>query len=142
MGDPARHGRARPLPRVDPAVHRGAQARLRRVRRPPARRRRRRHPGPADRLIPDEKEGKVLKVKFIRKEGKDNFDPAYLFDEGSTIEWTPCGKKLTCSYPGIKFAYGPDEFLGNNVTGFFQTLASLKIREFYEKLSGIEVQVD
>ena len=67
-------------------------------------------------LIPDEKEGKVLKVKFIQKEGKANFDPAYLFDEGSTIEWTPCGKKLTCSYPGIKFAYGPDEFLGNDVT--------------------------
>ena len=64
----------------------------------------------------DEKEGKVLKVKFIQKEGKANFDPAYLFDEGSTIEWTPCGKKLTCSYPGIKFAYGPDEFLGNDVT--------------------------
>merc|ERR1712164_140070 len=112
--------------------------------------------GPTD-LIPDEKEGKVLKVKFIQKEGKANFDPAYLFDEGSTIEWTPCGKKLTCSYPGIKFAYGPGEFLGNDVTvlemdgkfdnlqqiikmgdspgsdngtGFFQTLASLKIREF------------
>jgi phosphoribulokinase len=142
-------------------------------------------------LIPDEKEGKVLKVKYIQKEGKDNFDPAYLFDEGSTIEWTPCGKKLTCSYPGIKFAYGPDEFLGNDVTvlemdgkfdnlqeliyveshlsntatkfygeltqqmikmgdspgsdngtGFFQTLASLKIREFYEKLSGVEVEVE
>merc|ERR1719264_950456 len=142
-------------------------------------------------LIPDEKEGKVLKVKFIQKEGKANFDPAYLFDEGSTIEWTPCGKKLTCSYPGIKFAYGPDEFLGNDVTvlemdgkfdnlqeliyveshlsntatkfygeltqqmikmgdspgsdngtGFFQTLASLKIREFYEKLSGVEVEVE
>merc|ERR1711937_1004582 len=142
-------------------------------------------------LIPDEKEGKVLKVKFIQKEGKDNIDPAYLFDEGSTIEWTPCGKKLTCSYPGIKFAYGPDEFLGNDVTvlemdgkfdnlqeliyveshlsntatkfygeltqqmikmgaspgsdngtGFFQTLASLKIREFYEKLSGVEVEVE
>jgi len=142
-------------------------------------------------LVPDEKEGKILKVKFIQKEGKDNFDPAYLFDEGSTIEWTPCGKKLTCSYPGIKFAYGPDEFLGNDVsvlemdgkfdnlqeliyveshlsavgtkfygeltqnmvkmgdspgsdngTGFFQTLASLKIREFYEKLSGVTVDVE
>ena len=121
-------------------------------------------------LVPDEKEGKVLKVKFIQKEG---------------------GKKLTCAYPGIKFAYGPDEFLGNDVTvlemdgkfdnlqeliyveshlsntatkfygeltqqmikmgdspgsdngtGFFQTLASLKLREFYEKLSGVEVQVE
>ena len=27
-------------------------------------------------------------------------------------------------------------------TGFFQTLASLKIREFYEKLSGVEVEVE
>merc|ERR1712204_166279 len=58
----------------------------------------------------------VLKVKFIQKEGKDNFDPAYLFDEGSTIEWTPCGKKLSCSYPGIKFASGPDSFFGQDVS--------------------------
>merc|ERR1711918_229822 len=142
-------------------------------------------------LVPDEKEGKILKVKFIQKEGKANFDPAYLFDEGSTIEWTPCGKKLTCSYPGIKFAYGPDEFLGNDVTvlemdgkfdnlqeliyveshlsntatkfygeltqqmlklsdapgfdngtGFFQTLCALKIREIYEKITGVEVEVE
>jgi phosphoribulokinase len=142
-------------------------------------------------LIPDEKEGKVLKVKMIQKEGKTDFDPCYLFDEGSTIEWTPCGKKLTCSYPGIKFAYGPDTFLGNDVTvvemdgkfdnlqeliyveshlsntatkfygeltqqmikmgdspgsdngtGFFQTLASLKLREFYEKKTGKVVEVE
>merc|ERR1712091_150695 len=32
-------------------------------------------------LVPDEKEGKILKVKFIQRDGKDNFDPAYLFDE-------------------------------------------------------------
>ena len=30
----------------------------------------------------------------------------------------------------------------DNGTGFFQTLASLKIREFYEKLSGVEVEVE
>ena len=41
-------------------------------------------------------------------------DPACLFDEGRR-RW-PRRKKLTCSYPGIKFAYGPDEFLGNDVT--------------------------
>mmetsp|Transcript_1509 Transcript_1509/g.4542 ORF Transcript_1509/g.4542 Transcript_1509/m.4542 type:complete len:398 (+) Transcript_1509:75-1268(+) len=143
-------------------------------------------------LIPDDKEGKILRVRFIQKDGKESYEPAYLFDEGSTIEWTPCGKKLTCSYPGIKFAYGPDVFLGNEVTvvemdgkfdnlqeliyveshlsntatkfygeltqqmikmgdspgsdngtGFFQTLASLKIREFYETVSGktVDVQV-
>merc|ERR1719181_965263 len=40
--------------------------------------------------------GKILKVKFIQAKGKDNFEPSYLFDEGSTITWQPCGKKLTC----------------------------------------------
>jgi len=64
-----------------------------------------------------EETGKVLRVKMIQKEGKkDIFSPAYLFDEGSTISWTPCGRKLTCSYPGIKFAYGPDTFFDNEVS--------------------------
>merc|ERR1711985_210367 len=35
--------------------------------------------------------GKILKVKFIQAKGKDNFKPTYLFDEGSTITWQPCG---------------------------------------------------
>merc|ERR1711990_810807 len=142
-------------------------------------------------LIPDDNEGKILRVRMIMKEGVENFDAPYLFDEGSTISWIPCGRKLTCSYPGIKFFYGPDTFFGEEVsvlemdgqfdkleeliyveshlsstatkfygeltqqmikmgdspgsdngTGFFQTLASLKIREFYEKLSGVEVEVE
>lgn len=142
-------------------------------------------------LIEDDTSGKVLRVKMIQKEGKKHFDPVYLFDEGSTIEWTPCGKKLSCSFPGIKFAYGPDSFMGNDVTvvemdgkfdnlqeliyveshlsntackfygeltqqmikmgdspgsdngtGFFQTLASLKLREFYEKFSGKTVAAE
>merc|ERR1711908_42559 len=59
---------------------------------------------------------KTLRVKLIQAEGKEAFDPVYLFDEGSTIEWTPCGKKLSCSFPGIKFAYGPDTFYGKDVT--------------------------
>ena len=57
-------------------------------------------------LIPDEKEGKVLRVRFIQKEGVKFFDPVYLFDEGSTISWIPCGRKLTCSFPGIKCVLG------------------------------------
>merc|ERR1712134_115723 len=109
-------------------------------------------------LIPDE------------KEGKDNFDPAYLFGEGSTIEWTPCGKKLTCSYPGGKFDnlqeliyveshlsntatkfYGEltqqmlklsDASGSDNGTGFFQTLCALKIREIYEKITSKQVAAD
>ena len=42
----------------------------------------------------DDPEAKTLKVQLIQRTGKSNFDPVYLFDEGSTIEWVPCGKKL------------------------------------------------
>jgi len=67
-------------------------------------------------LIPDDNEGKVLRVRLIQKEGVKNFEPTYLFDEGSTISWIPCGRKLTCSYPGIKFFYGPDTYYGDEVS--------------------------
>ncbi|XP_051137249.1 phosphoribulokinase, chloroplastic [Andrographis paniculata] len=66
-------------------------------------------------LIPDD-EGKVLRVRLIMKEGVKYFNPVYLFDEGSTISWIPCGRKLTCSYPGIKFTYGPDTYFGHEVS--------------------------
>ena len=67
-------------------------------------------------LIPDDKERKVLRVRLIQKDGVEGFDPVYLFDEGSTIDWVPCGRKLTCSYPGIRMFYGPDAFYGNSVS--------------------------
>lgn len=67
-------------------------------------------------LIPDDKEHKVLRVRMIQRYGAENFEPAYLFDEGSTIYWTPCGRKLTCAYPGIKMYYGPDAFYGHEVS--------------------------
>jgi phosphoribulokinase len=67
-------------------------------------------------LIPDDNEGKVLRVRMIQKEGVKFFNPVYLFDEGSTISWIPCGRKLTCSYPGIKFFYGPDTYYGEEVS--------------------------
>merc|ERR1711879_543020 len=60
--------------------------------------------------------GKILKVRFIQAEGKSNFDPAYLFDQGSTMEWVPCGTKLTCSFPGIKMKYGPDTWFDKPVS--------------------------
>lgn len=49
--------------------------------------------------MPDDK-GQYLRVRLIQKEGNKMFDPVYLFDEGSTISWIPCGRKLTCSFPG------------------------------------------
>jgi phosphoribulokinase len=64
----------------------------------------------------DDKESKLLRVRLIQKEGIPNFEPSYLFDEGSTIDWRPCGRKLTCAYPGIKMYYGPDNFMSNEVS--------------------------
>lgn len=81
-------------------------------------------------LIPDDKDHKVLRVQMIQKEGVLGFEPVYLYDEGSTITWVPCGRKLTCSYPGIKFFYGPEEYQGNEVSilemdGQFEKLEEL-----------------
>ena len=66
-------------------------------------------------LIPEEKEGKILRVRMIQKEEGQEVQPVYLFDDGATITWIPCGRKLTCSFPGIKFFYGPDEYFGQEV---------------------------
>lgn len=67
-------------------------------------------------LIKDDKERKVLRVRMLQHEGVEGFEPVYLFDEGSTIHWTPCGRKLTCSYPGMQLYYGSDEYYGNYVS--------------------------
>lgn len=69
-------------------------------------------------LIPDDTERKVLRVRLLQDENKANFDPIFLYDEGSTIDWVPCGRKLTCSYPGIKFHYGPDTYYDKEVSVF------------------------
>jgi phosphoribulokinase len=81
-------------------------------------------------LIPDEKEGKIIRVRLIQKEGKELFKPTFLFDEGSTVSWIPCGRKLTCSFPGIKLYYGPDNYYGEDVSvlemdGQFEKLEEL-----------------
>ncbi len=67
-------------------------------------------------LIKDDKESKILRVRLVQKEAVEGFEPVYLFDEGSTIDWRPCGRKLTCAYPGIKMYYGPDSYMGNEVS--------------------------
>ena len=64
----------------------------------------------------EDKESKILRVRLVQKEGVQDFEPAYLFDEGSTIDWRPCGRKLTCAYPGIKLFYGPDAYYGHEVS--------------------------
>ncbi len=67
-------------------------------------------------LLKEDKENKILRVRLIQKDGVEGFDPVYLFDEGSTIDWRPCGRKLTCAYPGIKLFYGPDSYYGHDVS--------------------------
>jgi phosphoribulokinase len=67
-------------------------------------------------LLEEEKPGQILRVRLIQKDEVNGFEPVYLFDEGSTINWIPCGRKLTCSYPGIRMFYGPDDYYGNSVS--------------------------
>lgn len=81
-------------------------------------------------LIAEDTERKILRVRMIQKEGVEGFQPVYLFDQGSTIDWIPCGRKLTCSYPGIRMHYGPDAYFGNDVSvleldGQFERLEEL-----------------
>ena len=67
-------------------------------------------------LIKEDKERRVLRVRMLQREGREDLKPVYLFDEGSTIHWTPCGRKLTCSYPGMQLFYGSDVYYGRYVS--------------------------
>jgi len=63
----------------------------------------------------DKEDKKTLKVRSIQKKGVPDFSPAYLFDEGSEIEWTPSADKLSSPAPGIKLAYRQEKYFGNDV---------------------------
>jgi phosphoribulokinase len=60
----------------------------------------------------DKEDKKTLRVRCIQKEGVSDFNPCYLFDSGSTIEWTPAADKLASPAPGMKLKYGPEEYAG------------------------------
>merc|ERR1712176_826076 len=64
----------------------------------------------------DEEDKKTLRVKCIQKEGVENFNPCYIFDEGSTIEWTPSAEKLSTPAPGMKLKSGKEQYFGKDVT--------------------------
>ena len=63
----------------------------------------------------DEEDKSTLRVRCIQKQGVADFTPAFIFDEGSSIEWTPSAEKLASPAPGIKLASGPDTFFGQDV---------------------------
>lgn len=99
-------------------------------------------------LIANDTERKVLRVRLIQRTDIKSPDaiglePVYLFDEGSTITWIPCGTKLTCSYPGIKLFSGPDSWCGKPVSvleidGQFDRLEEMVYIESH--LSSIETK--
>jgi len=63
----------------------------------------------------DKEDKKTLRVKCIQKQGVSDFNPCYLFDEGSKIEWTPAEGKLASPAPGVALASYPDTFYGSDV---------------------------
>jgi phosphoribulokinase len=78
----------------------------------------------------DEEDKKTLRVRSIQKIGVPDFSPAFIFDEGSTISWTPPADKLASPAPGIKMSSGPEEYYGNSVSvvemdGSFDNLQEL-----------------
>jgi phosphoribulokinase len=132
---------------------------------------------------------KTIKVSMIQCEDVKGYEPSYIWDQGSSIEWTPNGAKLATSAPGIKLFSGPTTWAGkkaqvvsvdgkfdklsqleyvekafcntgsknfgevtkkmmeydgqpgsNDGTGLLQTIASLKVREIYENLTGAKVK--
>ena len=63
----------------------------------------------------DDPTGKFLKVKLIQSKTA-SVKPAYFFDEGAKIEWTPNTDKLSTSAPGVKIASYDDEWFGAPVS--------------------------
>jgi len=63
----------------------------------------------------DDPTGKFLKVKLIQKKGLA-VKPAYFFDEGSSITWTPNAAKLTTSAPGVVIKSYDDDWFGSDVS--------------------------
>jgi len=63
----------------------------------------------------DKEDKQTLKVRCIQKKGVADFNPCYIFDDGSDITWTPPADKLSSPAPGIKMASGPEEYFGKDV---------------------------
>merc|ERR1719440_374125 len=59
---------------------------------------------------------KPLRVRLIQKNGNKLFDPAFLFDQGSKVEWVPDGSKMSAASPGLKFASYSEKYFDQDVT--------------------------
>jgi len=65
--------------------------------------------------IVDDDTGKFLKVKYVQKKSCTAVSTPYLFDEGSSVQWTPNSAKLTSS-SGVQLAAYDDEWFGQPVS--------------------------
>jgi len=65
-------------------------------------------------LDPEDKS--TLKVRAIQKKGVADFNPTFLFDEGSEISWSPSSDKLSSPPPGMKLSYTQEQYFGNDVS--------------------------
>jgi phosphoribulokinase len=63
----------------------------------------------------DKDDKKTLRVRCIQKTGVADFNPTYIFDQGSKIEWSPAADKLSSPAPGIKLGSYPDDYFGSAV---------------------------
>jgi phosphoribulokinase len=63
-------------------------------------------------LDPEDK--KTLRVRCIQSLGVPDFSPTYLFDEGSSITWTPAASKFSSPEPGMKLSSGPEVIFGKD----------------------------
>eukprot|EP00980_Cylindrotheca_fusiformis_P007793 scaffold1669_cov129-Cylindrotheca_fusiformis.AAC.4 len=78
----------------------------------------------------DKEDKKTLRVRCIQKDGVADFAPCYLFDEGSSIQWTPAPTKLSAPEPGLKMSYAPEQYFGRDaqvveMDGSFDNLQEL-----------------
>jgi len=64
----------------------------------------------------DEEDKETLRVRAIQKKGVADFNPSYLFDEGSDVTWSPSADKLSTPAPGMKLSYTQEEYFGNDVS--------------------------
>jgi len=64
----------------------------------------------------DEEDKKTLRVRCIQQEGVENYNTCYLFDQGSSIEWTPAADKLSSPAPGMKLASYPETYFGKKAS--------------------------
>lgn len=72
-----------------------------------------------------------MQVSMIQCEDVKGFEPSYIWDQGSSIEWTPNGAKLATSAPGIKLFSGPTTWAGKkaqvvSVDGKFDKLSQVR----------------